>query len=296
MSFPLRGGIKVGSNEALVMWERFSNIFPLPLWERGRVRGINTMDFQELIKIMEALRSEKGCPWDKEQTRESLKPFIVEEAYELIEAIDDSDPDKIKEELGDLLFQIVFQCQIAKENNEFKISDVIEKISKKMISRHPHVFGKADYKTADEVLVHWEEQKKLEGKLRESILEGVPKTLPSLLRAHRLQNRAAGVGFDWEKVGDILKKLDEELKEFKEALETKRQDEIENELGDIFFMLVNISRFIGVNPEDALRKTISKFIHRFRYIEMSVAEQGRRLSDMTLPEMDRLWDEAKRKK
>jgi len=232
-------------------------------------------------------------PWDKEQTRESLKPFIVEEAYELIEAIDEGDPEKIKEELGDLLFQIVFQCQIAKENNEFKVSDVIEKISKKMIARHPHVFGKADYKTADEVLLHWEEQKKLEGKMRESILEGIPKTLPSLLRAHRLQKRAAGVGFDWEKVEDVLKKLDEELKEFKEALKTKRQDEIEDELGDIFFMLVNISRFIGVNPEDALRKTISKFIHRFRYIEMNAAEQGKRLSDMTLPEMDRLWDEAK---
>ncbi len=251
------------------------------------------MDFQELLKIMEALRSEKGCPWDKEQTRESLKPFIVEEAYELIEAIDESDPDKIKEELGDLLFQIVFQCQIAKENNEFKVSDVIEKISKKMIARHPHVFGKADYKTADEVLLHWEEQKKLEGKMRESILEGIPKTLPSLLRAHRLQKRAAGVGFDWEKVEDVLKKLDEELKEFKEALKTKRQDEIEDELGDIFFMLVNISRFIGVNPEDALRKTISKFIHRFRYIEMNAAEQGKKLSDMTLNEMDSLWNEAK---
>jgi tetrapyrrole methylase family protein/MazG family protein len=254
------------------------------------------MDFQELLKIMEALRSEKGCPWDKEQTRESLKPFIVEEAYELIEAIDESDPDKIKEELGDLLFQIVFQCQIAKENNEFKVSDVIEKISKKMIARHPHVFGKADYKTADEVLLHWEEQKKLEGKMRESILEGIPKTLPSLLRAHRLQKRAAGVGFDWEKVEDVLKKLDEELKEFKEALKTKRQDEIEDELGDIFFMLVNISRFIGVNPEDALRKTISKFIHRFRYIEMNAAEQGKKLSDMTLNEMDSLWDESKGKK
>src|SRR4030065_2791236 len=244
------------------------------------------MDFQELLKIMEALRSEKGCPWDKEQTRESLKPFIVEEAYELIEAIDESDPEKIKEELGDLLFQIVFQCQLAKEKNEFEIFDVIGKIVKKMIARHPQVFGEANYKTTDEVLVHWEKQKKLEGKLRESILEGIPKTLPSLLRAHRLQKRAAGVGFDWEKVEDVLKKLDEELKEFKEALKTKRQDEIEDELGDIFFMLVNISRFIGVNPEDALRKTISKFIHRFRYIEMNAAEQGKTLSDMTLNEMD----------
>ncbi len=254
------------------------------------------MDLKELLKIMEALRSEKGCPWDKGQTRESLKPFIVEEAYELIEAIEENDPDKIKEELGDLLFQIVFQCQIAKENKEFKISDVIEKIGKKMISRHPHVFGKADNKTTDEVFARWEDQKKREGKLRESILEGIPKTLPSLLRAHRLQDRAARVGFDWEKVGDVLKKLDEELKEFKMALKTKRQDEIEDELGDIFFMLVNISRFIGVNSEEALRKTISKFILRFRYIEISAAEQGKKLSEMSLKEMDGLWEEAKGKK
>lgn len=251
------------------------------------------IEFQKLLQIMESLRGGKGCPWDKEQTRESLKPFIVEEAYELIEAIEESDPEKIKEELGDLLFQIVFQCQIAKERDEFNISEVIEKIGKKMVARHPHVFGTADYKTTDEVLVHWEEQKKLEGKLRVSILEGVPESLPSLLRAHRLQDRVARVGFDWEKAEDVLKKLDEELKEFKEALKTKRQDEIEDELGDMFFMLVNISRFIGVNPEDALRKTISKFIHRFRYIEMKASEQGKKLSDMTLEEMDRLWDEAK---
>ncbi|MBI5188573.1 MAG: nucleoside triphosphate pyrophosphohydrolase [Nitrospirae bacterium] len=254
------------------------------------------MDFKELIKIMEALRGKKGCPWDKEQTRESLKPFIIEEAYELIEAVDKGNPEKIKEELGDLLFHIVFQCQIAKEKDEFEISDVIEGIGKKMIARHPHVFGKADSKNTDEVFVHWEEQKRHEGKLQESILEGVPETLPSLLRAHRLQDRAAGVGFDWGRVEDVLKKLDEELKEFKKALETKRQDEIEDELGDIFFMLVNISRFIGVNPEDALKKTISKFISRFRYIEMNAADQGRKLSDMALKEMDALWEEAKDKK
>lgn len=251
------------------------------------------MDFDGLLKIMKALRSEKGCPWDKEQTRESLKPFLVEEAYEVIEAIDEGDPEKIKEELGDLLYQIVFHCQIAKERGEFDMSDVIKKIGDKMIVRHPHVFGAAEYKTPEEVLVHWEEQKKKEGKLRESILEGVPKTLPSLLRAHRLQDRAARVGFDWEKVEDLLKKLDEELKEFKDALEKKKQSEIEDELGDIFFVLVNVSRFVGVNPEDALRKTISKFISRFRHIEMTAAEHGRKLSDMTLEEMDELWDEAK---
>jgi len=253
------------------------------------------MEFQELLKIMEKLRSDKGCPWDKEQTRESLKPFIVEEAYELIEAIEEQSPEKIKEELGDLLFQIVFQCQIAKEKNEFEVADVIEQIGQKMITRHPHVFGKAECRTADEVIMQWEEQKKREGKLRESILDGVPQTMPSLLRAHRLQDRVAKVGFDWERVEDVFKKLDEELKEFKNAFEIKKQDDIEDELGDIFFMLVNLSRFIGVNPEDALRKTISKFISRFRYIEMKAADQGRRLSDMKLDEMDRLWDEAKGK-
>lgn len=253
------------------------------------------MDFQQLLNIMEKLRGDGGCPWDKEQTRESLKPFILEEAYELIEAIESGDPEKMKEELGDLLFQIVFQCQVAKERKEFEISDVIEKITKKMITRHPHVFGEAEYRTSAEVIVQWEEQKKLEGKRRESILEGVPEALPSLLRAHRLQNRAASVGFDWYKVEDALKKLDEELKEFKKALETKEKNEIGEELGDILFMLVNVSRFIGVNPEDALRKTIAKFISRFRYIEMKAADNGRKLSDMTLSEMDKLWEEAKDK-
>ena len=234
------------------------------------------MDIQELLKIMEALRGDKGCPWDKEQTRESLKPYIIEEAYELFEAIEENDPENIKEELGDLLFQIVFQCQIAKERAEFDMSDVIEKIGEKMVARHPHVFGDTECRTPEEVTKQWEVLKKREGKLRESILEGVPKAMSSLLRAHRLQKRAAQAGFDWEKVEDVLEKLDEELNEFKEALESKDQKGIEDELGDILFMLVNISRFISVNPEDALRKTISKFIHRFRYIEMKAAEQGKK--------------------
>ena len=253
------------------------------------------MDLSELIAIMSALRGENGCPWDKEQTRESLKPFIVEEAYEVLEAIDERKPEAIREELGDLLFQIVFQCQIAKEREEFDMSDVIDKIGKKMVARHPHVFGDADYKTSAEVLVHWEEQKKREGKQRESVLDGIPKELPSLLRAHRLQDRASRVGFDWERVEDVLPKLDEELNEFRDALKRQRTDEIEDELGDIFFVLVNISRFVGINPEDALRKTISKFISRFRYIEMAAADRGKTLSDMTLSEMDALWDEAKKK-
>jgi tetrapyrrole methylase family protein/MazG family protein len=250
-------------------------------------------NLKKLIDIMSALRGDKGCPWDKEQTRDSLKPFLLEETYEVLEALDEGDNEKIKEELGDLLFQIVFHCQLAKEKSEFDIDDVIEKISRKMLNRHPHVFGKTKFKNKEHFRKYWDEEKKREGKKRESILEGVPKALPSLLRAHKLQKKAARVGFDWEKTEDVFEKMNEELEEFRKALKNKKQPEIEDELGDIFFMLVNISRFVGVNPEDALRKTISKFISRFRYIEMKAADKKRNLSDMTLKEMDALWDEAK---
>ncbi len=250
--------------------------------------------FQKLVDIMARLRSENGCPWDKVQTSESIKPYLIEETYELVEAIDEKDSKKMKEELGDLLLQIVFHAKMAEENGSFGINDVIDGISEKMISRHPHVFGDAKFETPEEVTKQWQERKKEEGKLRESALEGVPRELPSLLRAHRLQSRAAKVGFDWAKVEDVFGKLDEELREFKEALDNKNKKEIEDELGDIFFVLVNISRFVGVNAEEALRKTISKFISRFRYIEMKAADQGRQLSDMTLEEMDALWDEAKK--
>ena len=252
-------------------------------------------ELEKLVEVMAALRRENGCPWDREQTQQSLKPFLVEETYEVLEAIDEGNPEKVKEELGDLLFQIIFHCQLAAEKGEFDIHEVMHKISEKMIGRHPHVFGDARYETPAEVLRQWEERKREEGKNTESILEGIPRELPSLLRAHRIQARAARVGFDWKRVDDVLKKLDEELGEFRQALAGRNQNEIEDELGDIFFVLVNISRFVGVNPEDALRKTISKFISRFRYIEMKAAESGKSLSEMTLEEMDALWDEAKGK-
>ena len=251
-------------------------------------------NFQKLVDIMTLLRSNDGCPWDKVQTSESIKPYLIEETYEVIEAIDEKDPVKMKEELGDLLLQVVFHAQIAKDRGEFDINDVIDKISDKMVSRHPHVFGDAKFETPEEVTKQWQDRKREEGKLKDSALEGVPKELPSLLRAHRLQSRAAKVGFDWAKVEDVFGKLDEELEEFKEALEKKDKKEIEDELGDIFFVLVNISRFVGVNAEEALRKTISKFISRFRYIEMTAADEGRQLSDMTLEDMDALWNEAKK--
>ncbi|MBF0505852.1 MAG: nucleoside triphosphate pyrophosphohydrolase [Nitrospirae bacterium] len=250
-------------------------------------------NFGKLLDIMERLRAEDGCPWDREQTKETLTPYLLEETYEVIEAIGENSPQKIKEELGDLLFQIVFHCQLAKESGEFSIEDVIEGISEKLTRRHPHVFGDARFETSEQVLKQWEDRKKEEGKNRESVLEGVPKELPSLLRAHRIQSRAARVGFDWNDVGGVMGKLDEELSEFRDALEQKDRAAIEDELGDVFFSLVNISRFVGVNPEDALRKTILKFISRFRFMEVKAAGAGRQLSNMTPEELDALWEEAK---
>jgi tetrapyrrole methylase family protein / MazG family protein len=253
--------------------------------------------FRKLVELMAALRGPEGCPWDRKQTPESLKPFLIEECYEVIDALDEGNPDKVKEELGDLLFQIIFHARIAEEAGHFSMRDVITAIHEKMIRRHPHVFGDEKLATDKEVLANWEEIKKKEKghKDRRSVLEGVPKELPSLLRAHRLQERAARVGFDWNHLNEALPKLDEEIAEFKESLKSEDASKIEEELGDVFFMLVNISRFLGVNPDDALRKTISKFIHRFRYIEEHAENAGKSLNDMTLDEMEKLWQEAKNK-
>lgn len=253
-------------------------------------------DFDQLVELMARLRSPGGCPWDLQQTSRSLKPFLLEECYEVVEALDDGSPEKIREELGDVLFQIIFHARIAEEKGEFTIRDVIAGTVEKMTRRHPHVFGDVKLETEQEVLANWEEIKKRErgNEQRTSILEGVPKDLPSLLRAHRLQERAARVGFDWSRIEEVLPKLDEEIAEFKESLKQENAAGIEEELGDIFFVLVNISRFLGVNPEDALRKTISKFIYRFKYIEEHAAVAGKSLNDMTLEEMDRLWEESKK--
>jgi tetrapyrrole methylase family protein / MazG family protein len=249
----------------------------------------------DLIALMAKLRSENGCPWDRKQTTESLKPFLIEECYEVLDALDDGSSEKIKEELGDLLFQIVFHARIAEEQGLFSFQDVILTNIEKMTRRHPHVFGDVHLSTDKEVLANWEEIKKKEKgyERRKSILEGVPRHLPSLLRAHSIQERAARVGFDWSRIDDALPKLDEEIAEFKESLEREDASGIEEELGDMFFMLVNISRFLEVNPENALRKTISKFIQRFRFIEESAVDAGKSLSDMTLDEMEELWQKSK---
>ena len=250
-----------------------------------------------LVALMAKLRSPDGCPWDRKQTSASLKPFLIEECYEVVDALDEGSPDKVKEELGDLLFQIIFHARIAEENSQFTIQDVISANIEKMTRRHPHVFGDARLTTDKEVLSNWEDIKKKEKgyEERKSILEGIPRHLPSLLRAHSIQERAARVGFDWSRIDEALPKLDEEVAEFKESLKNKDAEGIEEELGDLFFMLVNISRFLDVNPEEALRKTISKFIHRFRHIEEFAANTGRSLNDMTLDEMEMLWQESKGK-
>lgn len=250
--------------------------------------------FTKLVKIMERLRGDDGCPWDKEQTPESLKPFLIEEAYEVLEALDEKDSAKLKEELGDLLYQILFHAQIAKEKGEFDIDGILESSIEKMTRRHPHVFGDKKAKDSKEVLVHWEEMKKKEKGNRKSILEGVPKELPALLRAHQLQSRAARVGFDWERIDQVFDKVEEEISEFKEAYRNKERERMEDELGDIFFSLVNVARFLEVNPEDALRSAIGRFTARFSYIEEAAADEGMSLSSLSIDEMERLWHKAKK--
>ncbi|HDO35460.1 MAG TPA: nucleoside triphosphate pyrophosphohydrolase [Nitrospirae bacterium] len=244
---------------------------------------------------MDRLRDKNGCPWDREQTRESLKPFLIEEAYELLEAIEENSPGKIKEEIGDLLFQLIFHARISEELGEFDIRDVLDSITEKMISRHPHVFGNLNLESTEEVVQRWEEHKKREGKLRDSVLEGVPRALPSLLRAQRVQERASRVGFDWKEAGGVLEKIEEELEEFREAVRSGEGKRMEEELGDLLFSIVNLSRFVNINPEEALRRTTDRFIRRFRYIETGARAMGRKLDELSLEEMDRLWEEAKEK-
>lgn len=252
--------------------------------------------FDGLVQIMKRLRGPDGCPWDKEQTKESLKPYIVEEAYEVIEAIDGGDALEIKEELGDLLLQVVFLSELAAEAGEFDADDVIEAISQKLVRRHPHVFADETSETTAEVLKSWASIKVDEKKEKGggSILEGVPKQMPALLRAHRITEKAARVGFDWENLGQVFAKLEEELSEFEEAVKGREPEKMEDELGDVIFSLVNIARFLEVNPEEALKKTILKFVRRFNYIEESLESGGVDIREASLDQMEKLWNDAKK--
>ena len=249
--------------------------------------------FNYLVDIMAKLRSTNGCPWDREQTHDSLKPFLLEETYEVLETLDENDFAGLQEELGDLLLQVVFHAQLAQEEDRFTIKDVLETINRKLISRHPHVFGQIEINTSEEQRIHWEHLKKREGKA--SVLDGVPKSLPALLRSHRIQQKASTVGFDWEKEDQVWKKITEEFDELKTAIESKDQEKIEEEFGDLLFALVNLSRFIKVNPEDALRRAVEKFTHRFQKVEKTMEASGKDLKKATLKEMDEVWNRIKKK-
>ncbi|HED08774.1 MAG TPA: nucleoside triphosphate pyrophosphohydrolase [Ignavibacteria bacterium] len=246
--------------------------------------------FEELVDIVKKLRKE--CPWDREQTNDSIKAATIEEAYEVVDAIDKKDYDELKKELGDLLLHIVFHSIIAEEDNKFKLEEVIDSIKEKLIHRHPHVFGDVKVNNSSDVKRNWEMIKLEEG--RESVLEGIPEHLPSLQKAHRLQEKAAKVGFDWKRKEDVWKKVEEELNEMHEAENNKSIIEIEEEIGDVFFSLVNYARFIGINPEYALRKTNHKFINRFSYIEKSLKEKDKKIGESSLEEMDFYWNESKK--
>jgi tetrapyrrole methylase family protein / MazG family protein len=246
--------------------------------------------YDELVEIVRRLRKE--CPWDREQTHESIRQNLIEEAYEVIDAIDAGDADELKKELGDLLLHVVFHAVIAEESNKFTLNEVVSLIAEKLIRRHPHIFGDTVVNGKEDVIRNWEKIKLEEG--RNSVVDGVPSALPALVRALRLQEKASKVGFDWESKDDCWKKVEEEIYELKSAVERNTdQLTIEDELGDLLFSLVNYSRFLKINPEDALRKTNQKFIARFQNIENTLREQGKDIHRSTLDEMDQIWETAK---
>ncbi|WP_238883686.1 nucleoside triphosphate pyrophosphohydrolase [Clostridium sp. YIM B02551] len=257
----------------------------------------NKKDFNDLVKIIERLRGVDGCPWDREQTHESLKSALIEESYEVIDAIEKLDDDALIEELGDVLLQVVFHGIIGKEDGYFNISDIIEGICNKMIYRHPHVFGDETADSSKEVLVNWEELKKKEKGL-ESLteeMEAIAKSLPALIRANKVQKKAKKVGFDWDNVEPAMEKVIEELNEIKEVYKEGNRERITEEVGDLLFACINVARFLDVDGELALNKTTDKFIKRMSYIEQEVAQLGKKIQEMSLSELDRIWEQSKNK-
>lgn len=246
--------------------------------------------FSRLLDIMDDLREK--CPWDKKQTLESLRHLTIEETYELGDAILDNNLEEIKKELGDLLLHIVFYAKIGSETQSFDIADVANGICDKLITRHPHIYGDVIVANEEEVKQNWEKIKLKEGK--KSVLEGVPKSLPALVKASRIQDKVKGVGFDWEEPQQVWEKVQEELQELQEEVKTNNIDKIEAEFGDVLFSLINYARFLKINPEDALERTNKKFIKRFQYLETKAVESGKSLAEMTLAEMDVFWEEAKK--
>lgn len=255
---------------------------------------MNEYSFEDLQNIVTRLRGEDGCPWDKVQTHESLREGLIEESYEVIEAINRKDSINLCEELGDVLLQVIFHADIEREKEVFDIGDVIDGICRKLVYRHPHVFGSTQADTPEQVLENWEQLKKKEKhqKTQTEVLQSVPEALPALIRAKKVQKKAADVGFDFPQTTDALKKVFEECKELQDEIRLGGSG-IEEEFGDLLFSIVNISRFLKINPEFALTKAIKKFINRFEYVEKSALSEGKCLSDMTLEELDLLWDDSK---
>ena len=245
--------------------------------------------FDRLLTIMDELRAQ--CPWDKKQTMESLRHLTIEEVYELGDAILDKDQEEIKKELGDVLLHLVFYAKIGSETNDFDIADVANSICEKLISRHPHIYGDVKVENEEDVKRNWETLKLKEGK--KSVLEGVPKSLPALVKASRIQEKVKGVGFDWEEPQQVFEKLQEELGELQHEIDTNDKDKMEAEFGDVLFSMVNYARFLNINPENALERTNKKFIKRFQYLEEKAIQINKPLSEMSLAEMDIFWNEAK---
>lgn len=246
--------------------------------------------FNRLLDIMDDLREK--CPWDRKQTLESLRHLTIEETYELADAILDNDLQEIKKELGDVLLHIVFYAKIGSEKNAFDIADVANAISDKLVDRHPHIYGDVQVKNEEDVKQNWEKLKLKEGK--KSVLEGVPKSLPAVVKANRIQDKVAGVGFDWEEPQQVWEKVQEELSELNEEVKKGNTEKIESEFGDVLFSMINYARFINVNPENALEKTNKKFIKRFQYLEEAAKKEGKSLDEMSLTEMDVFWNESKK--
>jgi XTP/dITP diphosphohydrolase len=245
--------------------------------------------FDRLLTIMDELREQ--CPWDKKQTMQTLRHLTIEETYELGDAILDNNLDEVKMELGDVLLHLVFYAKIGSETRDFDIADVANAICDKLVHRHPHIYGDVKVTSAEEVKQNWEQIKLKEGK--KSVLEGVPKSLPALVKASRIQDKVSGVGFDWEKPEQVFEKVQEELSELQEEVKTGNMERIESEFGDVLFSMINYARFLDVNPENALERTNKKFTKRFQFLENKAAQSGKTLKDMTLAEMDVFWNEAK---
>ncbi len=251
--------------------------------------------FKELVDIISTLRGPDGCQWDKDQTLDSIKPYLLEETYEVLESITNQDFKELKEELGDMLCQVVFIAQLAHEDQHFNMSDVLKEISEKLIRRHPHVFGDLKTKDTKVILKNWEKIKSKEKVNRESLLDGIPKTLPGLAKAYKVQDKASRVGFDWNNVSGAIDKVEEELGELKDAIQqVKAKNAVEEELGDLLFSVVNAARFLSVEPEFALHKAVDKFSSRFRYMEKHLKTKGLSLEQSSLEEMNRLWDDSKK--